>query len=75
MIFKYKSEEVEYSTEELLKLEDGETVAIDFNGKYMIEFKKDEKLGSLVTTGRGMDGRGSHISVEMLEVDIPYLTK
>ena len=75
MNFKHKGEEVEYSTEKLLKLEDGETVAIDFNGKYMIEFKKYAKLGLLVTTGRGMDGRGNPISVEMLEIDIPYLTK
>ena len=70
MIFKYEGEEIEYSTEELLKLEDGETIAIDFNGKYMIEFRKDEKLGALVTTGRGMDGRGSPIGVDRLEVVI-----
>jgi len=70
MNFKYKGEEVEYSTEELLKLEDGETVSIDFNGEYMIEFKKDAKLGALVTTGRGMDGGGNIIGVARLEVTI-----
>jgi len=70
MIFKYEEVEVEYSTEELLKLEDGETIAMDFNGVYMIEFRKDAKLGALVTTGRGMDGRGSPIGVARLEIDI-----
>jgi len=70
MIFKYEGEEIEYSTEELLKLEDCETIGIDFNGVYMIEFRKDAKLGALVTTGRGIDGRGSTIGVAMLEVVI-----
>jgi len=70
MIFKYEGEEIEYSTEELLKLEDDGTIGIDFNGKYMIEFRKDAKLEALVTTGRGMDGRGSPISVARLKIDI-----
>ena len=70
MILKYKGEEIEYTTEKLLKLEDDETIGIDFNGAYMVEFKKDAKSGLPVPTGRCMDGHGNPIGVAMFEVVI-----
>jgi len=70
MILKYKGEEIEYTIEELLKLEDDGTIGIDFNGAYMVEFKKDTKSGLPVPTGRCMDGHGNPINVAMFEVVI-----
>ena len=69
MIFKYEDETVDYPTEELHKLKDGETVGIDFNGNYMIEFKK-VNAKTLVTTGNGMNGYGSPIKVTKQEIFI-----
>jgi len=69
MIFEYKDERVEYPTYKLHRLKNGKTVYIDFNGHYMIEFKKT-KSGTLVTTGNGIDGYCRPINVDKIEVKV-----
>ncbi|HIP03175.1 MAG TPA: hypothetical protein EYG75_06630 [Campylobacterales bacterium] len=72
MLFEYKDERVEYSAEELHKLEDGEMVNIDFNGSYMIEFRKETRLGAFISTGKGIDGYGRPIQVARTRVPIEH---
>ena len=69
MVIEYENETVEYPTHEIRTLKDGETVDIDFNGKYMIEFRKTGSW-AISTTGRGIDGYGSPINVALVEVEI-----
>lgn len=69
MFFEYEKEIAEYPTCKLHNLKDGETVDIDFNGKYKIEFEKAEP-GVLKATGRGVDGYGRPIKVDSIEVAI-----
>ena len=70
IIFKYGNEDVEYytSSAELYCLRDGETIPIDFNGRYKVEFRKDDELKAFVSTGRGVDSTGIQLSVERIIV-------
>ena len=70
IIFTYGDEEVEYTSEELYKLKDGELIAVDFNGKGKVQYMKDDKLKAFVSTGLGADSTGFPIDVAKVIIPI-----